>query len=71
MDDFSKEEISSLLYFLRQKRDNILNSVKFFNEVIKDKENEYRLGYLNNCVATLKKDLYDIDLLILKIQNFL
>lgn len=70
MDNLTKEDIADILYCLKQRREQLFNSVKFFNEVIKDGSGK-RLDLLNNCIFGYKKDLDKIDLLILKIQKLL
>ena len=70
MDNLTKEDIADILYCLKQRREQLLNSIKFFNEVIKD-ANGKRLDILYNCTLGYKKDLDKIDFLILKIQKLL
>lgn len=70
MDKFTKEDYSDLMYCLKQRREQLFNSIRFFNETIKDK-NGRRLDILENCVLSYKTELSKIDLLILKVQNLL
>ncbi len=70
MEDFSKEEISDLLYCLKLRKDQLVHSIKFFNEIIRDKSGK-RLDILENCVGTYRNELSKIDLLILRLEKLL
>lgn len=64
------EEKADLLYCLNERKKGIVNKIQFFNSTIKGKSS-YSLEILNNCLIDCKKELDEIDLLILKIQNLL
>lgn len=70
MDNFSKEDIADLIYCLKNRKEQLLSSIRFFNEVIREGKGK-RLDLLENCTLGYKKDLDNIDLLILKLQNLL
>ena len=70
MENLSKEDIADVLYCLKLRKDSLLNSIRFFNEVIKDNKGK-RLDVLENCTLGYKTEVDKIDLIILKLQNLL
>lgn len=70
MEILTTEEKADLLYCLKERKQGVLNKIQFFNETIKGRSS-YSLDILNNCLLGCNKELNDIDLLILKIQNLL
>ena len=70
MENLSKEDVADILYCLKLRKDSLLNSIRFFNEVIKDNKGK-RLDILENCVLGYDTEVDKIDLIILKLQNLL
>lgn len=70
MENLSKEDIANTLYCLKIHRDGLLNKIRFFNEIIRDKSGK-RLDILENSVLGYKTEIDKIDLIILKLQNLL
>lgn len=70
IDILTTEEKADLLYCLNERKKVIITKIQFFNETIKGKT-MYSLEILNNCLIDCKKELDEVDLLILKIQNLL
>lgn len=70
MENLSKEDIADVLYCLKLRKDSLLNSIRFFNEVIKDNKGR-RLDILENSVLGYKTEIDKIDLITLKLQNLL
>ena len=66
----TSEEISDLLYCIKQRRDSLFKSVEFFNSIIKDNGGR-RLELLDNCVSSYRSELIKLDTLYLKLQNLL
>lgn len=70
MDELSKQDIADILYLLKKRKDDLLTTIRFFEEILKGKTDK-RLEMISNVLLGHKTELDKIELLILKIQNLL
>lgn len=70
MEELSKQDIADILYLLKKRKDDLLSTIRFFEETLKGKTDK-RLEMISNALLGYKTELDKIELLILKIQNLL
>lgn len=64
------EEVTEIVYILSNRKEELLNKVLFYNNMIKDNCIK-RLDMLTNVISGVNAEILKIDLIIMKLKNII